>query len=69
MEIDMTKIAGVKKKAWWYSPVNGQIEYIGEFANGKQIFHRDSAYGNGNDCVLIITDAKVNYVENNLIAK
>ena len=69
MEIDMTKISGTKKKAWWYSPVTGQAEYIGEFANGKQTFNRDSAYGAGNDWVLIITDAKVNYAENNLTAR
>ena len=59
VEIDMTKISGAKKKAWWYSPVNGQTEYIGEFADGKQAFSRDSAYGAGNDWVLIITDANV----------
>ena len=68
IEIDMTKISGAKKKAWWYSPVNGQTEYIGEFANGKHAFNHDSGYSAGNDWVLIITDAKVNYVENNLIA-
>ncbi|MDR2148888.1 MAG: glycoside hydrolase family 140 protein [Tannerella sp.] len=69
MEIDMTKISGTKKKAWWYSPVNGQTDYIGEFADGKQTFTHDSAYGAGNDWVLIITDAKVNYVENDLMEK
>ena len=69
VEIDMTKISGARKKAWWYSPATGQTEYIGEFANGKQAFNHDSAYGAGNDWVLIITDAKVNYVENNLAAK
>ena len=68
-EIDMTKISGAKKKAWWYSPVNGQTEYIGEFADGKHSFSHDSGYRAGNDWVLIITDAKVNYVENNLTAK
>lgn len=69
VEIDITKISGVRKKAWWYSPVDGQTEYIGEFANGKHFFNQDSAYGAGNDWVLIITDAKVNYVETNLIDK
>ena len=66
VEIDMTKISGAKKKAWWYSPVTGRTEYIGEFENGKQAFNRDSAYGAGNDWVLIITDAQVKYVEDNL---
>jgi hypothetical protein len=62
----MTKISGAKKKAWWYSPVNGSVEYIGEFDNGKQSFIHDSAYAAGNDWVLIITDAKASYVKDNL---
>ena len=33
MNIDLTKIKGKKKKAWWYDPSNGQLRYIGEFAN------------------------------------
>ncbi|NDV79714.1 glycoside hydrolase family 140 protein [Dysgonomonas sp. 511] len=65
-EIDMTKISGAKKKAWWYSPVNGSVEYIGEFNNGKQAFIHDSEYRAGNDKVLIITDAKTSYVKDNL---
>lgn len=68
-EIDMTKISGAKKKAWWYSPVNGETEYIGEFNNGKQSFIHDSGYGAGNDWVLIVTDANTNYVDNNLVKK
>ena len=65
-EIDMTKISGTKKKAWWYSPVNGSASYIGEFDNGKQSFAHDSGYGSGNDWVLIITDSNVSYVQDNL---
>lgn len=65
-EIDMAKISGTKKKAWWYSPVNGSVSYIGEFDNGKQTFAHDSGYGSGNDWVLIITDANVSYVKDNL---
>lgn len=67
IEIDMTKISGTKKKAWWYSPVDGNVEYIGEFADGKQQFIHDSGYRPGNDWVLIITDANKNYVDNNLL--
>ena len=63
VEIDTRKISGDKKKAWWYSPINGQTEYIGELENGIHKFNRDSAYGAGNDWVLIITDASKNYVE------
>jgi hypothetical protein len=65
-EIDLTKISGAKKKAWWYSPVDGKAEYIGEFNNGKQTFIHDSGYRAGNDWVLIITDAAANYVQDNL---
>lgn len=67
VEIDMTKISGAKKKAWWYSPVNGSVEYIGEFGNGRQVFAHDSEYRAGNDRVLIITDADTSYVEENLM--
>jgi hypothetical protein len=69
LEIDLKKISGAKKKAWWYSPANGQTEYIGEFTNEIHAFYRDSAYGAGNDWVLIVTDVKANYVENNLMTK
>ncbi len=65
-EIDMSKISGAKKKAWWYSPVNGETTYIGEFDNSKKTFIHDSGYRPGNDWVLIITDASKNYVEDNL---
>lgn len=63
-EIDMTKIAGAKKKAWWYSPRNGKTEFIGEFDNAKRSFIHDSGYRAGNDWVLIIVDASKNYIEN-----
>jgi hypothetical protein len=69
MEIDMTKISGIKKKAWWYSPLSGAIEYIGEFDTGKHSFIHNSGYRPGNDWVLILTDEKVKYVENNLTRK
>lgn len=65
-EIDMTKISGAKKNAWWYSPVDGSVSYIGEFNNGKQSFAHDSGYGPANDWVLIITDSNVSYVKDNL---
>jgi len=66
IEVDMTKISGAKKKAWWYSPVDGKTTYIGEFDNGKQTFIHDSGYRAGNDWVLIITDSRVSYVKDNL---
>lgn len=67
MELDLSKISGQKKKAWWYSPVSGKLEFIGELSNGKQTFIHDSGYGAGNDWVLVVTDAAVDYVEKGLI--
>lgn len=66
VKIDLSKISGQKKKAWWYSPVDGHTEFIGEFGNQTREFINDSGYRAGNDWVLIITDANKNYVENNL---
>ena len=31
MQIDLSKISGAKKNAWWYSAKDGKLEYIGEF--------------------------------------
>ncbi len=67
MEIDMTKIKGAKKKAWWYSPVDGKTTFIGEFNNSKKTFVHDSNHQPGNDWVLIITDSEANYVKDNLL--
>lgn len=69
IEVDMAKISGAKKKAWWYSPVDGQLQYIGEFDNGKKSFYHDSGHRAGNDKVLIITDANTSYVTDNLASK
>lgn len=63
MEIDLTRISGAKKKAWWYSPVDGSLEEAGEFDNQVTRFQHDSAYGAGNDRVLIVTDAAKDYVK------
>lgn len=63
MEIDLTRISGAKKKAWWYSPVDGSLEEAGEFNNEVTHFQHDSAYGAGNDRVLIVTDAAKDYVK------
>jgi hypothetical protein len=65
IEVDLTKISGKRKKAWWYEPTNGNIEPIGELNHDKHTFLHDSGYRAGNDKVLIITDENVKYVENN----
>ncbi|MBB3187002.1 glycoside hydrolase family 140 protein [Microbacter margulisiae] len=63
MDIDMTKISGDKKNAWWFNPHNGALEYIGEFNNGKHVFVHDGGSYPGNDHVLIITDARTSYIQ------
>lgn len=63
MEIDLRKISGEKKRVWWYSPVDGSLEYAGEFDNQLTRFQHDSAFGAGNDWVLIAVDASRNYTD------
>ena len=62
MDIDLTKVSGAKKNAWWYSPKTGALDYIGEFDNKTTTFQHDSGYMSGNDQVLILTDASKNYI-------
>lgn len=69
VKVDLTKISGSKKKAWWYSPVDGHTQFIGEFDNEVREFTNDFGYRAGNDWVLIVTDAAKNYVEDNLQEK
>ncbi len=60
MQIDLTKIDGNKKAAWWYSPKDGQLKYIGEFDNKMESFQ----YGmSDNDQVLIVIDASKDYLK------
>ena len=62
MQIDLSKISGAKKNAWWYSAKTGELDYIGEFDNKTTDFQYDGGYNSGNDQVLIITDTSVDYV-------
>lgn len=62
MQIDLTKIAGEKKQVWWYSPVDGSLQYAGEFENGVREFRFDGAEGPANDHVLIAFDSTKQYL-------
>ena len=62
MQIDLRKISGARKSAWWYTPQNGRLEYIGAFDNDIHEFQPHSGYSTGNDHVLIVTDSSRNYV-------
>ncbi len=62
MQIDLTKITGSKKKAWWYNPVTGVYSYIGEFDNGVATFTPITASAaKDKDIVLVVTDAAKDY--------
>ena len=61
MEINIDKISGKAKKAWWYSPRNGSVTYIGEFKSKTITVKPEGSHTNGNDWVLIVTDSSKNY--------
>ncbi|MDR0892896.1 MAG: glycoside hydrolase family 140 protein [Mediterranea sp.] len=64
MQIDLSRISGAKKNAWWYAAKSGKLEYIGQFdGNSTQKFQYDSGYCSGNDQVLILVDSTKNYVQ------
>lgn len=63
MQVDLGKISGSKKNAWWYSAKDGKLEYIGEFDNKVATFQHDSGYVSGNDQVLIAIDAAKDYLK------
>lgn len=62
MEIDLTKISGKKKNAWWFDPTDGSLQYIGEFDSKVTPFKYDGANGAGNDRVLIAVDSSKDYI-------
>jgi hypothetical protein len=61
LKIDMTKISGKDKKVWWMKPSSGEYTYLGNYQNGIQTFFPPGRYRQGNDWVLIITDADSKY--------
>ena len=62
--IDLTKISGKKKHAWWYSPVDGTLQDLGEFKNSKkQVFTPNLDDGKDSDRVLVILDAEKDYLK------
>ena len=63
MQIDLSKISGAKKNAWWYSAKDGKLEYIGEFDSKVTSFQHDSGYLSGNDQVLIVVGSAKDYVQ------
>lgn len=62
MKVDLTKISGVKKNVWWFTPEDGQLFYIGEFDSKATTFFRQRIPGRANDGVLIAVDSQKNYL-------
>lgn len=63
LTVNLTKISGRKKHAWWYDPATGEKVDLGEFGNEKsQTFQTNRSYGAGNDYVLVIVDADKDYM-------
>ncbi len=62
MRIDLGRISGDKKNVWWYSPTDGSLQYVGEFATGVHVFGGDGETGPGHDRVLIATDNRTDYI-------
>lgn len=63
MTVDLGRIGGVAKKAWWYSPRDGRLAYIGEFRTARATFTPQGGHRQGNDWVLIVVDAEREYVK------
>jgi len=60
--LQMGKISGEKVNAWWYDTRTGEAYKIGDFNNtGSVKFDPPGAKYNGNDWVLILDDASVNF--------
>ena len=62
MEINIDKISGKSKKAWWYSPRNGSLSYIGTYSSKAITVNPEGSPVNGNDWVLIVTDSSKSYL-------
>lgn len=61
--VELSCIGGGSKKAWWYSPRDGRLTYIGEFRDRSATFCAPGGHVEGNDWVLVITSAERDYVK------
>lgn len=58
MEIDLSKISGAVKKAYWYDVTTGEISFAKTLNGSTATMQFDGPTGPGNDHVLIVIDAK-----------
>lgn len=63
MKINLDKISGKSKKAWWYSPRDGSLSYIGVFEGATASFKPAGTHKKGNDWVLILTDSSKDHAQ------
>lgn len=63
ISVDISSISGPSKIAWWYSPVTGSVDLIGEFPDGVYEFDPSNMQSDDSDRVLIVCDAAKNYVD------
>lgn len=66
IQIDLSKIKGAHKKAWWYSPATGEYTYIGEYPDKIATF-TPAIHETEKDIVLVVTDASANYIKQSAI--
>ncbi len=60
MTLDLTRISGSEKQLWWMNPSDGSLHYIGRRSDG--IVSLPSPAAEGDDLVIIATDASASYL-------
>lgn len=66
VEVDMAKIPGKKKRAWWYDVADGSLKYAGEFDGAKKTVFRPEKPSRADgsvDMVLVVTDSEASYIQ------
>ena len=58
VRVDMSCISGDCKKAWWYDPSDGSLQYIGRFRGDEATFTPPGPVAPGCDKVLILVDRR-----------
>lgn len=65
VKVDMSKISGKKKNAWWYDVADGSLTYTGQFDSANDVAFQamkpERADGSV-DMVLVIADAESKYI-------
>jgi hypothetical protein len=61
LRIDLSKISGASKDAWWMDPKTGEMTYIGNVTGSEARFVPAGRQRVANDWVLVVTDAAKAY--------